>query len=383
MNGKNIKTQHYSYWELNQYFNNIDLIVIGSGIVGLNAAISYKERFPKSKVLVLERGLLPYGASTKNAGFACFGSISELLDDMRKTSEEAVWQTVEMRYQGLQLLKKRLGEKHMDYRELGGYELFSDPASFEKCLDALPGMNRDIAAITGSKHTYSAHNKRISRFGFKGIEGLILNKKEGQIDTGLMMQNLLALATGKGVTVLNSMSVKAIKDEGSRVAVDTGIGTLYSRQLVVATNGFAAELLKRKDVKPARAQVLITKPIEGLKIKGTFHYEEGYYYFRNIHNRVLFGGGRNLDMQTETTGDFALNPRIQKQLDKMLKTMILPGTPFEVEHRWCGIMGVGEEKKPIIKKISSNVVCAVRMGGMGVAIGSLVGQLAVDELVKG
>jgi hypothetical protein len=42
-------------------------------------------------------------------------------------------------------------------------------------------------------------------------------------------------------------------------------------------------------------------------------------------------------------------------------------------------MGVGTEKKPIIKKISPNIVCAVRMGGMGVAIGSLVGKLAIDE----
>lgn len=382
MNGKNIKTQHYSYWELNQYFNNIDLIVIGSGIVGLNAAISYKERFPKSKVAVLERGLLPYGASTKNAGFACFGSVSELLDDIEKTDPDTVWKTVEMRYRGLQLLKKRLGEKAMDYREWGGYELFGDATELERCQEALFAMNRDIAPITGTKHTYAVKPKRIARFGFKGVEGLILNKKEGQIDTGLMMQNLLALAAGKGIVVLNSMHVKAVKDEKDRVAVDTNIGTLYGRQVAVATNGFAAELLKRKDVRPARAQVLITKPIEGLKIKGTFHYQEGFYYFRNIHNRVLFGGGRNLDLQAETTTDFELNPKIQKQLDRLLKTMILPDTPFEVEHRWCGIMGVGAEKKPIIQKVSPNVVCAVRMGGMGVAIGSLVGQLAVEELVK-
>ena len=70
----------------------------------------------------------------------------------------------------------------------------------------------------------------------------------------------------------------------------------------------------------------------------------------------------------------------QKHLETLLQTIILPDTKFEIEQRWCGIMGVGDEKKPIIKKISQNIVCAVRMGGMGVAIGSLVGKLAVDEL---
>jgi hypothetical protein len=37
-------------------------------------------------------------------------------------------------------------------------------------------------------------------------------------------------------------------------------------------------------------------------------------------------------------------------------------------------MGVGDTKKPIIRKQSNNVAFGVRMGGMGVAIGSIVGK---------
>jgi glycine/D-amino acid oxidase-like deaminating enzyme len=95
---------------------------------------------------------------------------------------------------------------------------------------------------------------------------------------------------------------------------------------------------------------------------------------------LLLGGGRNLDFDKETTTKFELNGKIHARLELMLKKIILPETKFEVEHRWCGIMGVGSEKSPIVKKISDNVVCAVRMGGMGVAIGSLVGKMASKEL---
>ena len=70
-----------SYWEQNTWLNDIDVAVVGSGIVGLCCAIRLKERFPEKKIVVFERGQLPSGASTKNAGFACFGSTSELLDD--------------------------------------------------------------------------------------------------------------------------------------------------------------------------------------------------------------------------------------------------------------------------------------------------------------
>ena len=117
-------TTNFSYWENKIYFNNIDLIIIGSGIVGLSAAISFKEKNKKAKVIVLERGVLPQGASTKNAGFACFGSVSELLSDLKKSEEDLVWQTVEMRIKGLEVLRNRLGDKQIDYKEFGGFELF-------------------------------------------------------------------------------------------------------------------------------------------------------------------------------------------------------------------------------------------------------------------
>ncbi len=378
MHNKTLKT-NFSFWETQTYFKDVDLIVIGSGIVGLNAALSFKEKHKKAKVVVLERGVLPSGASTKNAGFACFGSVSELLSDIKKMGEATVWETVQMRIKGLELLRKRLGDKNIDYHEYGGYELFDNNILFEECAEQIHHFNKKIEPYTKSKHTYSVENKHIAKFQFSGIKQLILNKKEGQIDTGKMMQNLIELTISKGIVILNCMQVHKISDQKSSVKLLTNMGEMEAKQVIVATNAFANELLKLKDVKPARAQVLITKPIPGLTLKGTFHYDEGYYYFRNIGNRVLFGGGRNLDFETETSSEFVLNQKIHRHLDGLLNRIILPSYKFEVEQRWCGIMGVGNEKKPIIRKISPNVVCAVRMGGMGVAIGSLVGQLAVNE----
>jgi glycine/D-amino acid oxidase-like deaminating enzyme len=92
------------------------------------------------------------------------------------------------------------------------------------------------------------------------------------------------------------------------------------------------------------------------------------------------GGGRNLDFEGETTEEQGLNPKIQDELERLLKEMILPGYTPEIEHRWSGIMGVGSEKKPIIKWVGKNILVAVRMGGMGIAIGSLVGEQAAREM---
>ena len=157
------------------------------------------------------------------------------------------------------------------------------------------------------------------------------------------------------------------------MTVQTNHIEFTTSRLFIANNGFASQFLE-EEVIPARAQVLVTKPIKNLNLKGTFHFDEGYYYFRNIDNRVLFGGGRNLDFETEKTKEFGQTSLIQNQLERLLNKMILPQTPFEIEQRWSGIMGVGKQKSPIVKPMSDNVYVGVRLGGMGVAIGSLVGR---------
>lgn len=372
-----------SYWELQQFFNKTELVIAGSGIVGLNAAIQAKTKFPDKKIVILERGLLPSGASTKNAGFACFGSISELLSDLETSSEKTVWETVALRYKGLLKLRKLLGDKHIDYKNYGGHEIFDSEYEFGRCQAVISHFNVMAKDITGKKTTYLHNDTVIKKNGLKNILHNIENKEEGQIDTGLMMFNLLDLARRKGIIILNGIEVTKISDDtsGCKLLLNNSI-EIKTKKVIIATNGFARQLLKKKDVQPARAQVLITNEIKGIKIKGAFHYQQGFYYFRNVGNRVLLGGGRNLDIKGEQTTEFGLTPRIQKQLEKMLSTIILPGSDYKIEHRWSGIMGVGNEKKPIIEHISPNVVCAVRMGGMGVAIGSLVGEMAAKKIFQ-
>jgi len=364
-----------SYWERKTWLTEIDFAIIGSGIVGLNCALSLRKEFPKAKIVVFEKGILPSGASTKNAGFACFGSLSELLEDFKTHSEQEVIQLVKERVDGLQMLKTTLGVDQIAHKSLGGYELFTKENTLlmEECLDKLPYINGLLKPIFPKNSAVFSVKK--DPFGFQNInENLIFNQFEGQIDTGKMMLGLLQKVSEKKILVLNSVEVTSITSNEKHVEMELNKTEKISvKKVCIATNGFAKKLLK-EDVTPARAQVLVTKPIKNLKIKGTFHLDKGYYYFRNIDNRILLGGGRNLDFKTEETSELGLTELIQNKLEHILKDTILPHTPFEIDQRWSGIMGVGGQKKPIIKEIQTNIYCGVRLGGMGVAIGSSIGK---------
>ncbi|WP_418500608.1 NAD(P)/FAD-dependent oxidoreductase [Flagellimonas sp.] len=362
-----------SYWEYKTWFSKVDFTIIGSGIVGLSCALQLKEKYPKSKILVLEKGSLPQGASTKNAGFACFGSISEVLSDLRSHSENEVVNLAQKRWEGIHNLRQLLGDKTIDFEQRGGHELFveQNPELYENCLEQIGHLNRLLQPIFGKDPFVTTGNN----FGFGQIrEKYITHQFEGQLDTGKMMHALIQKCLSKGIPILNGIQVEELLEQGNGATLVTPDFQFDTRKVFVATNGFASKLLKTENVRPARAQVLITEPIKDLKIKGTFHFDEGYYYFRNIDDRILFGGGRNLDFKTEETMEFGQTQTVQDKLEELLHNIILPHQQVKIDRRWSGIMGVGGQKTPVVKQVSNSIYCGLRLGGMGVALGSLVGK---------
>ena len=374
-----------SFWERESFFKNLDVAIIGSGIVGLNAVLHLKEKYPKLHIAIFEKGAIPTGASTRNAGFACFGSISELVDDLGSQSEEEVFALVEKRWRGLQKLKATVGEKNLQLKNHGGYELFleHEEKAYQSYCDQFDYFNRYLADIIGNKKIFSSTDEKIEAFGFQKVKHLIYNSAEGQINTGAMMKSLLTKVQSLSIPIYNGIAVEHLEASASGVQLQMNNGwEIHTDKVLVATNGFVHKLLDGLEVQPARNQVLITKPIPKLKIEGTFHYDKGYYYFRNFENRVLFGGARNLDLENEMTDQFGVSPKIQNALEDMLREVILPDTVFEIDSWWSGILGVGATKKPIVERIHDRVVIAVRLGGMGVAIGSLVGEEGANTLIN-
>ncbi|MBS1916415.1 MAG: FAD-binding oxidoreductase [Bacteroidetes bacterium] len=375
--------QQVSVWEKESFYAHKNVIIAGSGFVGLWSAYYLKKNHPKLSIAIVDRGIIPTGASTRNAGFACFGSVTELIADTLKSGEEQMLDIVEMRYKGLKRIRKIFKDKEIGYEDFGGYELVTGSQDFDLNIlrSNIDYLNRKLKKIVKKEKSFYINDDKISEFGFAGIQHLIENKLEGQLHSGKLCQALLKLVVSMGVTVLNSIEIKNYERINGSIELHTNQHfNLSTDQLIICTNAFAKQLLPELDVEPARGQVLVTSEIPDLKWKGTFHYDEGYYYFRNLGNRVLLGGARNAAFEDEHTYELATSSHIQDTLENFLKEKILPATLFTIEHRWSGIMGVGKEKMPIVKKISDGVFCAVRMGGMGVALAPVIGE-QIAELI--
>lgn len=365
-----------SIWE-RRSFLQADIIIVGGGILGLSTACSVKEQHPERSVLILERGILPSGASTKNAGFACFGSLTELIADTASLGEKRMLELVEKRWRGLALLDQRLGEEAMEYEHHGGFELITDAQmTVHKHIDAI---NQALFPLFEMEVFHSVPTK-IAEFGFNKdvVKDLIFNPFEGQLNTGAMMKALIRNASSLGVEMITGADVVGLNSGSSSIEVTAQCRnesfTFSANVTAVCTNAFLPMLFPSMSVQPGRGQVLVTKPIPGLKVKGAFHYDEGFYYFRNFENRVILGGGRNLDFNNEATTRFSANEKILSELKKMLADTILPGVPHEIDFTWQGIMGFGPTKFPMIESPQPGVFAALGCNGMGLALSSLLGE---------
>ncbi|MGE8432203.1 NAD(P)/FAD-dependent oxidoreductase [Chryseobacterium joostei] len=366
-----------SIWELETFYRKRDIVIIGAGFTGLWTAISIKEKYPEKSVLIIERNTIPLGASTRNAGFACFGSLTEVIADSKKMGWEKTLDLVQMRFDGLQKIRHYFKSDEIDFELSGGYEILNT----EEPLSYLEEVNAQLKSITGLAQTYTLKQNKIKDFGLGKSQFLIENPCEGSLHSGKLLQKLTEKCHELKIEFLLGTEVKKIEETSDEVKAYLSEDlSVKADVLVYCTNAFSSKFLENENIIPARGQILLTEPIENLKLKGTFHYDEGFYYFRNLGNRILLGGGRNQDFKTEETTAFETTEFLQHHLETFLKEVVLPDYEFKIALRWSGIMAMGTEKTPIVKQISEKQFCAVRLSGMGVALAPKIGELVTEMI---
>lgn len=370
----------FSYWEQKHYLDKIDVIIVGSGIVGLNAGIELLEKKPELRVLILERSEIPYGASTRNAGFACFGTASELLSELSKHSEQDVFGLFSQRFRGIQSLLNRVPGSVMDYKKEGGHEVFTENSV--PSLIEINFLNQKIEEYLGIPHYFNFREDLIKESGLHNFSTLIYNSHEAVIDPMLMIDFLQKKFLQLGGKILCNAEVSSWKERDDNVEIKLDISTtIRCNKVLFAINGFAQKLFPQLDILAARNQVMIVRSKKKLLHKGCYHYNQGYVYFRTIDNKLLIGGGRHIDPKSEFSSDMDINPMIKTYLIDFINSHLIVNNEFTIENHWTGILGLGSERKPIIENISENVVIAVRLSGIGIAIGTSVGISAAHKLL--
>ncbi len=366
----------FSYWEDQTWLQGHDVIVIGAGIVGLSAACRLAELHPEWRISVFEKSAFGDGGTTRNAGFACFGSPSELLDDRRVLGDAAALELVGQRMDGLRTLRGWLGDARIGYVACGSHALYLPGEEGPVPGAALADLNAWLAPVTGTAATFVRGEVPEARGLADGVRAVAdASPLEGAVHTGMLHRALLERARAHGIDVVRGVEVLQLGGGGLVVRRGSeGERAVEVPRCLVATNAFAQELIPRADARPAKNRVLVTAAGAGPVVAGTYHLEAGYVYARHLpEGRLLIGGGRHWGLDEAGT-----EARLREWLVRLW-----PGAAgVPVEYAWTGVLGVGAVREPWLEAVGPGTVAAVRLGGMGVAIGAGLGGKAAELLAK-
>ena len=372
-----------SVWEKETFYAPQDIIIVGAGLMGLWSALELIQRDPSLHITILERNPTPLGASTRNAGFACFGSPTELLHNAETLGTDAMLSVVEMRYKGIEKIKQHFTNDEIDFDPCGGYECINKGYKHWDVLDdKIHWLNDSLKGIAGRENIFQQKNEMMATLGLRDFDALIENKTEAALHSGKFVQALTQKVRSAGVTILYGIEVTQWEKAALQINLQTNQQiTLITKQVLFSTNAFTNTLIPELAIRPARGQVIVTTPIPGLAMKGTFHYDEGFYYWRNLGNRILIGGARNAAFEEEETTDLSGSENIKKALEAFLQKHLDPSYQYQTELHWSGIMAFTPDKKPFVGQVGDNVFAAIACNGIGVSLTPVIAENVADLML--
>ena len=164
-------------------------------------------------------------------------------------------------------------------------------------------------------------------------------------------------------------------------ALRADVDELEAETVVVATDGYPSGLLGELEglIIPTRGQMIATEPVPERLFPMPHYGRHGFdYWHQDPDGRILAGGFRDFDLDSEFTDSEETTPRIQGALEDFIEALL--GRRPRVTHRWAGVFGLVPDLMPVVGRIPrrDGVWVAGGYSGHGNVLG-----LACGELVAG
>lgn len=362
-----------SFWDYDASMpERVDFCIIGAGFTGIGIAMGLRKKYPSAQIVVLEQ--LPQGAaaSTKNAGFFCFGSPTEILDTVNEIGEEETLKLIEKRWSGGRFLFKTCKKLDIPIGKNGGYEIFDDSHTFQHTADSFSSLNKSLSGINNSLRWES------KQADWARHKQLLFSPAEGQVHPGKLYYKLVQHLRKLKIPIIYNSKLSTYNSTGEFLSLTINDKhSLRARSLLLATNAFQSDI---EEVKAAR-NIVFLYDIQGkIPTQANIHYDKGYVYMREVQGKFLIGGGRNHDLDVESTSEFGFNPYIENYLLNKLKRLTVLDVVGKPAYSWSGIISSGKSAMPLFKRLEKNVYYAGRYGGMGVTLSLYHGHTTGNRL---
>jgi len=360
-----------SYWEdtTNENFNlgkltkdiKSEVAVIGGGYTGLLCAINLIENY-NLDVVLLEAGKIGWGASSRNGGFCSFPPIKTSFKNLQRIyGKDETKKFFKNSVEGSNYTKDIISNYNIDCDVTGdsNFILAHHPNKFKQIKEQAEVYKSEfgIEAKIYSKHEFE-------KIGHGGTEqfGALSYKPGFAINPLKFVNGITKYAISKKLAIFEHSLVNKIHKNNDSYILRTKEGSVNTKKIVVATNGFYQEGLipqMNSRILPVISNIIVTRKLTNNEIDlhnfKTFspiaNTKNLLYYYRKLpDNRILFG----------TRGDFIgsdqSNLNRSKIMERFLKNIFPSWSNISIDYNWRGLIAMSQKLTPSIGKIENEEI---------------------------
>ena len=360
-----------SYWEdtTKENFNldrltkdlNSEIVIIGGGYTGLLCAINLIENY-NLDVILLEAGKVGWGASSRNGGFCSFPPIKTSFKKLQKIyGKEETKKFFKNSIEGSNYTKEIISNYNIDCDVTGecNFILAHHPSKFKQIREQAEVYKNEFGI---EANIYSKED--FDKIGHEGTEqfGALSYKPGFGINPLKFVNGIARFALSKKLKIFEHTLVSKIDKIDNSYVVRTKEGSVKTKKIVVATNGFYQEGLvpqMNSRILPVISNIIVTRKLTKNEIDShnfrTFspiaNTKNLLYYYRKLpDNRILFG----------TRGDFIGSDKSNfdrsKIMENFLKNIFPNFSEVSVEYNWRGLIAMSQKLTPSIGKIKDEEI---------------------------
>jgi glycine/D-amino acid oxidase-like deaminating enzyme len=201
--------------------------------------------------------------------------------------------------------------------------------------------------------------------------GALFHPDDGVLQPARLVRRLAGAAAQAGVEIREHHRVASVDELGAET-------------VVVATDGYPSGLLAELEglIIPTRGQMLATEPLDERLFPLPHYGRHGFdYWHQNEEGRLIVGGFRDVDMDSEFTATEETTPRIQAALEAFVEAML--GRKPAITHRWSGVFGLVPDLMPVVGTVPGRDGLWVAGGysGHGNVLGLMCGELVAQAVM--
>ncbi len=323
--------------------SEVEVVIIGSGYTGLNAGLQTARA--GLKTLILDQNSIGWGCSSRNGG--------QISNDVKPTYKtlcnrygaEIATGIIDEGQKSVQYMHSLVEEEKFDCQLLnvGRFRGAHNPKMYEW----LAKKSKDNSLSNGSNFYMVSKNDLHTELDTNAYYGGAVYPDHCSIDVGKYHSQLTKRVKDAGAILIGNCEVTNYSRIKSGFDVNTTLGTLSARKVILATNGYTGKLSPwyQRRIISIGSYIIATEPISESTLDQLMPKNRVYsdtrkmvYYYRAMPNRkgILFGG--RVSLRETDLKKSAL--RLQTELVRIFPKL----SGIKVSRSWMGYVGFSFDK---------------------------------------